>query len=106
MTANGVTIVDPTTFEIQYEQNVGETTTLSGKRRYQKLSQKRNILLSWSVLADSEKTKIITADNIEGTWTLNLGGVNYTVTSVGRPSFRRIPGTTVLWECDWELRES
>jgi len=106
LTANGVTIVAPSTFEIQYEQNVGETTTLSGKRRYQKLSQKRNILLSWSVLADSEKTKIITADNIEGTWTLSLGGVNYTVTSVGRPSFRRIPGTTVLWECDWELREA
>jgi hypothetical protein len=57
-------------------------------------------------LADSEKIKIITADNIEGTWTLSLGGVNYTVTSVGRPSFRRIPGTTVLWECDWELREA
>jgi hypothetical protein len=106
LTANGVTIVDPSTFEIQYEQNVVETTTLSGKRRYQKLSQKRNILLSWSVLADSEKTKIITADNIEGVWTLNLGGVNYSVTSVGRPSFRRIPGTTVLWECDWELREA
>ena len=106
MTANGVTIVDPSTFEIQYEQNVGETTTLSGARRYQKLSQKRNILLSWSVLADSEKSKIITADNSEGPWTLSLGGVNYTVTSVGRPSFRRIPGTTVLWECDWELREA
>ena len=106
MNANGVIIVDPSNFEISYEQNVGETTTLSGKRRYQKLVQKRNILLSWSVLDDSEKTKIITADNIEGTWTLTVGGDSYTVTSYGRPSFRRIPGTVARWECDWELRES
>lgn len=106
MTINGILLPDPVGFTIDNITGVNEVTLLSGDRRYVKFDKiKKNIRMTFWGIDDETKETIEDLALSPDTLTLNLDNKNYTVVSFTGPTFERIKGPRVIYQCSWELRE-